>query len=73
MIYTFIEYDPEDTYESQDEALHVLLSQCEYIVTNYGTMYPSEGAKVNFGHRGPQVLNEDGFDWYYNIKGGYSK
>ena len=73
MIYSFVEYDPEDNYEDQEAGLKSLLTECEYIVTNYSTMYPAEGCTVRGGLRGPTLYNEDGFDWYYSIKGGYSR
>ena len=73
MIYTFIEYDPENDTDAQEADLVRLVAECEFIVTNYGTMYPTEGVEVKWGGRGPQVHNEDGFDNWQNITGGYTR
>ena len=80
--YKFIKFESEnlDGDDSNEEPiireeLKNLISRCDFIVTSYSTMYNFNVVKdIVWGHRGPQMqYKTGGYDWYYNISGGYEK
>lgn len=79
-MYKFIEFENRETsilteedYAKVEKELKELVSSCAFICTWYGHMYPTDGATVSYGHRGPvlQTKDDSGFDWYYRVSGGY--
>lgn len=67
--YEFIDRDEYETDE--DNGLQRLLDECEFIVTEYGTMYPSEGCEVMLLRNWVISSPTGGYDSFYNVKGGY--
>ncbi len=65
----------EDVYfwDENLRRLNVLLSVCDLITTNYGSMYPIENIKgTDASFRGPIInFKEGGMTYFYNITGGY--
>lgn len=66
-----IQPDTEENYNRIKADLGKLIRECAFIVTNYSTMYSSFDIKVEDGHRGPILSDKNGYDWWYNINGGY--
>lgn len=53
--------------------LSALIVSCDFVVTDYNTMYSTDELRLKIGHRGLQLYDVSNFmfDWYYNIIGGY--